>query len=97
MDKKINLANMLLKMHIDQDNEKGSLSLWRTHDNVLYIAAELSDNWMVVMTNHDFIKGNHGLFGKIYELANDFIDLIQKEKAKSGAVIDFSDLDNDLP
>lgn len=89
MDKKINLANMLLKKHIDHADDKGEIRYWRTTDNDVCVAAELGDSWLVVMTNHDILQ-TKGIIGSVFKLADDFIEIIEEGKKK---IIDFSDMD----
>lgn len=90
MDKKVNLANMLLKKHIGQNGDKGEIRYWRTAENDICIAAELGDNWLVVMTNHDILK-TKGIIGSIFDLANDFIEIVEPTVPDQSRIIDFSD------
>lgn len=87
------LADFLAKMQIkDTDDANGSIRIWRGSDRKWYVAAMIADNWMVVSTKPSTEHVKDAL-GKIYDLANDFIDAAEDVAIKSGRIINFSDLD----
>lgn len=95
MEQVKNLADFLAKMQI-KDSAGGSIRIWRGSDRKWYVAALIADNWMVVATkpSSEYVKD---ALNKILDLANDFIDIAEDVAKKSGRIIDFSDLEADLP
>lgn len=97
MEQVKNLADFLAKMQIkDFDSAGGSIRIWRGSDRKWYVAALIADNWMVVATkpSSEYVKD---VLNKILDLANDFIDIAEEVAKKSGRIIDFLDLEADLP